>query len=304
MNAIAMTYHFLTQWSGLAARRLRGKFNSYLRLIRFDKPVGTLLLWFPTAWALWIANQGVPSVKLLVLFFLGTFCMRSAGCIINDMADRHIDKHVTRTRERPLTTGEVSLFEAFILLFVLLMVALFIVFYLPHLCLYYAFVAVLITILYPFCKRFFEAPQMVLGLAFSMGIPMAYVASNVSLDKTTLILFILNFIWIVAYDTLYAMVDREDDLRIGVKSTAVLFANHDSAVVLFLHLLLHSLWLLLGVIEQYTWLFYGCWLIGFGNLAYQQWLMRRREAAAYFKSFLTNVWYGSAMWLGLILQFQ
>lgn len=275
--------------------------HAYLRLMRFHKPAGILLLWFPTAWALWLANQGRPPAILVCYFLLGTILMRAAGCIVNDIADRHVDKHVRRTSMRPLTTGELGLAQAFMLLIVLLMAAFVIVIQLPSACFYYAMAAVFITVLYPFCKRFFQAPQLVLGLAFSMGILMAYAASGIYVDSSTILLFLLNFAWIVAYDTMYAMADREDDLRIGVKSTAILFAEYDRLIILLLQLSFHSLWLVLAVsLHSSSW-FYACWLCAWPILIYQQQRLSQKDPAAYLAAFFSNVWYGGVMWLALIL---
>ena len=269
--------------------------------MRFDKPVGIVLLWLPTAWALWIANEGMPPFSLMIYFLLGTVFMRAAGCIINDIADRDIDKHVRRTRLRPLTTGEISLFQAFILLFTLLVAALLVLIHLPLACFYYAIPALLVTVLYPFCKRFLQAPQLVLGVAFSMGIPMAYIASGVLPNVTMLLLFTLNFAWIVAYDTMYAMADREDDLRIGVQSTAVLFAQFDCSIVLLLQIFFHGLWLLLAYIQHYSLGFYSLWFVAAGILLYQQRLITSRDANLCLRAFSTNSWYGLLMWLALII---
>lgn len=276
------------------------KVVAYLRLMRFHKPVGIMLLWFPTAWALWIANQGYPSAPVFLYFFLGTVIMRAAGCVVNDIADRNIDKHVKRTRLRPLTTGEVGLPEAMGILFILLSAALYIVLQLPFECLYYAIAALLITLLYPFCKRFFQAPQLILGIAFSMAIPMVYSASNVSINAVTLLLMLLNIAWVIAYDTMYAMVDRADDLQIGVRSTAVLFARFDALMIFLLQTLCHGLWLVIAVTAHFTKGFYFFWCAGALILAYQQRLVNTRNEAACFRAFLMNAWYGMIMWLGLI----
>ena len=275
--------------------------QAYLRLMRFHKPVGTLLLWLPTAWALWIANSGTPPPILVIYFLLGTIFMRAAGCVMNDIADRHIDKHVKRTNARPLTTGEVSLQEAIIMLLLLLLAALLIVIQLPPVCFYYALAALFITVLYPFCKRFFEAPQLVLGLAFSMGIPMVFAASGQLINASMILLFILNFAWIVSYDTMYAMVDREDDLRIGVKSTAVLFAKHDSKIILLLQIFFHFLWFYLAFSKPYSQFFYIFWVVAGGILFYQQKCLRQQNLPAYFRAFSSNVWYGLVMWSALIV---
>lgn len=276
------------------------KFGAYLRLMRFHKPVGIMLLWFPTAWGLWVANNGAPSILLLTYFALGTIIMRSVGCVINDLADRRIDKHVQRTFARPITTGEIGVREALWLVFVLLLIALLIVLQLPLLCFYYALAALVVTIVYPFCKRFFQAPQLVLGIAFSMGIPMAYVASGAEYNLSMLVLCLLNFAWIVSYDTMYAMVDRPDDLRIGVKSTAILFAQYDKLIIMMLQVFFHLNWLLLGYLLHGSWSFYGFWIAGSLILLYQQYLMHQKKEKGYFSAFSSNIWYGFLMWLALL----
>jgi len=272
---------------------------AYFRLMRFHKPVGILLLWIPTAWALWIANHGKPTLALIAYFFSGTVLMRAAGCVVNDIADRHIDQHVKRTQMRPLTTGEVTLLEALSILFLLIFSAFLIVMQLPVACFYYAVIALFVTILYPFCKRFLEAPQLILGVAFSMGIPMAFSASGVMPDMAMFTLLIINFAWIVSYDTMYAMVDREDDLRIGVKSTAVLFAHHERLIIMLLQISFHVLWLFLAIRLHFSWLFYAGWLIASSILIVQQALVNRRDTQACFKAFSMNVWYGLLMWIAL-----
>ena len=269
--------------------------------MRFHRPAGILLLWLPTAWALWVANQGVPPFSLLCYFLFGTILMRAAGCVINDIADRHIDLHVKRTRMRPLTSGEVSLAEALILVLVLLFFALIILIQLPRDCFYYALMAVFLTILYPFCKRFIHGPQLVLGLAFSMGIPMAFAASNQAANSSMLYLLFINFLWILSYDTQYAMVDRDDDLRIGVKSTAILFADYDRLIIGFFQVFFHLLWLILAFKLNYSLFFFCCWLIAALILVYQQKLIAKRERGGCLQAFSSNSWYGLVMWLGILL---
>ena len=271
------------------------------RLMRFHKPAGIALLWLPTAWALWIANHGAPTLKLAIYFLLGTIFMRAAGCVINDIADRHIDKHVSRTKTRPLTTGEISLTEAWGLLLILLFAALYILLQLPIACFNYALIALLLTVIYPFCKRFIQAPQLVLGLAFSMGIPMAYAASGIKPNLCMLILFSLNFAWIVAYDTMYAMADKADDLRIGVKSTAIFFGRFDRLMIVLLQILFHGLWIVLALTQHYSPWFYGAWILGSSVLMYQQILIRSREPSLCLRAFSTSSLYGVLMWLGIIL---
>lgn len=276
------------------------KLGAYLRLMRFHKPAGIALLWLPTAWALWVANHGMPKISLIIYFLLGTIFMRAAGCVVNDIADRHIDKHVSRTKARPLTTGEVSLIEALLILFLLLVAALCVLIQLPAACFYYALVALLLTVLYPFCKRFFQAPQLILGLAFSMGIPMAYVASGVAPNLTMGVLFVLNFAWIVAYDTMYAMADRADDLRIGVKSTAILFGHFDCLIILLLQMFFHGLWVYLAVSQNYSMWFYTVWALSGWILVHQQLLIKNRDPALCLRAFSTNSLYGLLMWIGLM----
>jgi 4-hydroxybenzoate polyprenyltransferase len=279
------------------------KWNAHWRLMRFDKPVGTLLLWFPTAWALWLANKGVPSLKLLILFCSGTLLMRAAGCVINDIADRKIDKQVQRTQFRPLTTGELHLKEALVLLLILLCIAFSILLALPWACFYLGCIAFVISIIYPFCKRFFSAPQLILGLAFSMGIPMAYVASNKPLNSECVLLFILNFAWIVAYDTMYALTDKEDDLHIGVKSTAIYFARYDRLIIGILQCMVHVLWLYWALVETVRIGFYSVWTMATFVLVYQQYLIQNRTPKQCLDAFRVSIYYGALMWFAVAISF-
>ncbi len=250
-----------------------------------------------------MANHGTPPPVLIFYFLLGTVFMRAAGCVVNDIADRNIDKHVARTKHRPLTSGEVSLSEAIVILFFLLFFSLCVLIQLPPKCFYYALIALFVTILYPFCKRFFQAPQLILSLAFSMGIPMAYIASNSLPNENMWILFVLNFIWIVAYDTMYAMADRKDDLQIGVKSTAILFAHHDRSIILLCQLFFHGLWIILAKLNGYSNGFYILWVAAIPILIYQQILIRTREPTRCIRAFSTNSFYGLIMWVALVLNF-
>jgi 4-hydroxybenzoate polyprenyltransferase len=279
------------------------KWQAYFRLMRFHKPVGIFLLWWPTAWALWISSNGLPGIKLVFCFFLGTVFMRAAGCVVNDMADRNFDRHVQRTSLRPLTTGEVSVLEASIVVLILLLASMFILLQLPSTCVYYAIAALVVTLIYPFCKRFLQAPQLVLGIAFSMSIPMVFVAADVSFNPNLIVLLLINFFWVVAYDTMYAMVDREDDFRLGIKSTAILFASYDRMVILSLQIFLHGLWIILALQNHFSFKFYILWLVGAGFLAEQQRLVNTRQTEACFKAFNTNVWYGFCMWVSLMVAY-
>lgn len=274
--------------------------NAYYRLMRLDKPIGIVLLWYPTAWALWLANNQHPPFNLVILFLLGTILMRSAGCVINDIADRHLDKHVHRTQFRPLTCGEIHVAEAFILLGMLLLMSFLILLYLPLSCVFWAFFAALITVIYPFCKRYINAPQFILGLAFSMSIPMAYAASGTSLNKYTVFLLLINFLWTVAYDTMYAMVDKEDDLKIGIKSTAIYFERYDKLIIALLLGCMHLGWLFLGWNAGLTWSFYLCWAIATAVLMQQQKLIRLRVREQCFRAFLMSAYYGALMWIALM----
>lgn len=270
--------------------------------MRLDKPVGIWLLWFPAAWAFWVANQALPSWNLIFWFFFGTVVMRSAGCVINDLADRHIDIHVRRTEYRPITTGEVSVGRALALFVGLLMIALGILLELPLACAYYAVIGLGLTVVYPFCKRWIQAPQLVLSLAFSIAIPMVYVASKVPFDINMVGLLLINIFWVVAYDTMYAMVDREDDVVIGVKSTAVLLGRYDTTVVFVLQSVLHFLWLFIAFNLHLGYLFYIAWALGACIILIQQRLIHLSDSINCFKAFKISVWYGLIMWLSLILK--
>lgn len=274
--------------------------NAYGRLMRFDKPVGTALLWAPTAWALWLANHGAPSIKLVLYFFLGTVLMRAAGCVVNDMVDRSIDKEVKRTRLRPLASGELRLSQALRVLAGLLGLSGLIALQLPRTCWLEAGLALGITLAYPFAKRWLQAPQLILGLAFSMGIPMAYSASSALFDATMTLLFVLNFLWILAYDTLYALMDQEDDLRIGVHSTAILFDTHLPKIMVLLQIGFHGVWLYLGMTQVVSEWFDVCWVVGVGILNYQHTLLKKQTVDAYLQAFWWHAGYGLLMWMALL----
>lgn len=276
--------------------------QAYYHLLRLHKPVGTLLLWFPTAWALWLANEGMPPNSLVIYFFMGTLVMRSAGCLLNDLADRHVDPHVERTKNRPLVTKAVSLPRAIILLIALLCVALVILLQLPIACFKYAVTSLILTVIYPFFKRFFNAPQLILGLAFSMGIPMAYAASGVALSTTTGLLIVINFFWIVAYDTIYAMADKPDDLKIGVRSTAILFGDQDKNMVFLLQSLAQAGWLILAFQLHLNFAFYIAWGVNSIIFIQQQYCMRVMDVPDYLKIFTSNSLYGFLFWVALLLQ--
>ena len=271
---------------------------SWLQLIRFDKPIGTWLLWWPTFWALWLASQGQWS-WLYVWFALGTFLMRSAGCVMNDIADRNIDRHVTRTQSRPLTSGRVSVMSALALLFLLLLAALKVLLQLNPRCYPFAVFSVLISLGYPLCKRFFPTPQTVLAVAFSMGIPMAFAAFERPLSGDVAILWLINMMWVFAYDTLYACTDLPDDVKLGVHSSARFLGGHLTWVLVCLWISMQCLWL--GMAWTHGWgLGFGLfWILGSLQLVFQYQCLQKKE---YFRAFLSNHSYGLIMPLSLVLR--
>lgn len=275
----------------------------YYQLMRLHKPVGILLLLWPTYWALWLASVGMPDWHVLVIFTLGVIVMRSAGCVINDIADRRIDGHVERTQHRPLINGNVSVREAWWLFAGLLLVALLLVLQLNIQTRYLSFVALLLASAYPFMKRYTHLPQVVLGAAFGWSIPMVFMAVNQYVPSWIWWLYAANLTWTVAYDTLYAMVDREDDLRIGVKSTAILFGQYDRVSIAGLQI---ATLLGLAMVGQQLGLPLAYWAsLAIASILFiqHQWLIRSRTRAACFRAFRLNHWVGVVVWLGLILSF-
>ncbi|EEB77209.1 4-hydroxybenzoate polyprenyl transferase [marine gamma proteobacterium HTCC2148] len=279
------------------------KFQALLQLIRFDKPIGTLLLLWPTLWALWIAADGMPDWNLLIIFTLGTFLMRSAGCVINDLADRHWDGDVGRTSQRPLVTGAVSATEARLLFIGLLAAAFVLVLFTNPLTVKLSFIAVALASTYPFMKRYTNLPQVVLGAAFSWSIPMAFAAQTGELPANLWLLYLANLLWTMAYDTKYAMVDREDDLTVGIKSTAILFGQHDRLIIGLLQTTFLILMVIAGDRFSLHMPYYAA-LVGAAALCvYHQYLIRERERDACFKAFLHNNWVGAVIFAGLVLNF-
>ena len=275
--------------------------SACIQLMRLDRPIGTFLLLWPTLWALWLAGKGAPDPDIVLVFILGTVVTRAAGCIINDYADRNLDPHVERTRHRPLATGAVSIRLALILFTALLLIAFGLVWLLNPLARYLSIVAVALIVLYPFSKRVTHFPQCVLGLAFSMGIPMAYGALTGTLPMQAWVLFLANFLWIVAYDTRYAMADREDDRVIGIKSTAIAFGNYDNLIVGILHIASLVLIGLIGWENHLSWHFYLFLGLAAGLAGYQQYLCKDRDGGKSLSAFLNNNWIGAAIWCGLVL---
>ena len=285
----------------MGARRFARTLAPYLRLMRIDRPVGTLLLLWPTLAALWLAAQGMPPIGILAAFVVGTFLARSAGCVINDIADRNLDAHVARTRDRPLATAEVSLTGALVLLAMLASACLVVVLTLNRLAQALALGGALVATVYPFLKRWTHLPQAALGVAFSWGIPMAFAAVNGSVGGAAWLLFAASLVWIVAYDTIYAMVDRDDDVRIGIKSAAILFGRADRLIVAGLQLVALVLLLGLGTALTLGPAYYLALAAIGGLFGYQQWLIRRREREPCFRAFGNNVWVGFALFAGTVL---
>ncbi|KEF30850.1 4-hydroxybenzoate polyprenyltransferase [Marinobacter nitratireducens] len=281
---------------------IQSRLTDYARLLRVDRPIGSLLLLWPTYWALWLAGDGSPSIANILIFTLGVFFMRAAGCAINDFADRDWDKHVKRTMDRPLTAGRIQAWEAVALFAGLCLVSfLMVVLFTNTLTLYLSFAGALLAFIYPFMKRYTHLPQLFLGAAFSWAIPMAWAAEANELSQVTWLLFTANVLWTVAYDTLYAMVDRDDDLKVGIKSTAILFGDADKAIIGILQALVLLILIIVGVRSELGTFFY----LGVAGMAslfvYHQYLARDRERAGCFKAFLNNNWAGFSVFAGLFI---
>ena len=283
---------------------LTGRLREYARLMRLDRPIGTFLLLWPTLWGLWVAGEGQPSPLVVAVFVTGVFLMRSAGCVVNDYADRDFDPHVARTRDRPLARGSVSPREALGLLAVLCVTAFALVLLLNRLTLLFSLVALALALSYPFMKRYTHLPQLHLGLAFGWAVPMAFTAETGALPPPAAWLLLLAVVlWAVAYDTMYAMVDREDDLRIGVKSTAILFADLDRPLIGLFQVLTLGALALAGAAAGLGPLYYGGLVAAAGFAVYQQVLIRHRDPARCFRAFLNNNWFGGAVFAGLVLHY-
>ncbi len=275
------------------------KLYQYALLMRLNRPIGILLLLWPTLWALWIAGQGDPNILVTTVFVLGVILMRSAGCVINDYADRNIDPHVKRTRERPLAAKRVTEKEALILFVILCLTAFSLVLLMNILTIGLSVIAALLAAAYPFMKRYTHLPQVFLGAAFGFSIPMAFAAQTGEIPLIAWLLFVINILWTVVYDTLYAIVDREDDLLIGVKSTAILFGKADKLIIASLQFIVLLLLLYLGQLISASYLYYIGIFIAAMLAIYQQWLIKDREPARCFQAFLNNHWFGAAVFVGI-----
>ena len=286
----------------MSAQPKMASFSAYFRLMRLDKPIGIYLLLWPTLWALFLAQGGAPRFELLVIFVLGVALMRSAGCVINDYADRNIDKLIKRTQNRPITSGEVSPRSALILFFMLMSIAFGLVLMTNILTIQLAFIAAGLATLYPFTKRWTHLPQFVLGLAFAMSIPMAFAATNGNVPSGAWWVFSATVIWTVIYDTMYAMADREEDIKIGVKSTAVLFAKYDKLIIGIFQICLLFVFFKISEIFKLN-IFYDISVILTAFLMiYHQKMIKNREKIACFQAFLHNNFIGMVIFAGIMAQ--
>jgi len=285
---------------GLPAAR-REKIHAYLVLTRMDRPIGALLLLWPTWWALWLAAKDFPPIGPLVIFTLGVFAMRSAGCAINDYADRKLDPQVARTAGRPIASGRVTPREALVVFAGLLVFSFALVLFTNRLTILLSFAGAALAALYPFTKRYTNLPQVVLGAAFGWSIPMAFAAVTNTVPPLAWLLFIGNILWSVIYDTEYAMVDREDDLKAGAKSTAILFADADLVIIGILMGTFLLTMLFVGTRAELAWPYWIGLVATAGLFAYQQWLMRNRGRLACLAAFSHNKWVGLALWLGIVV---
>jgi 4-hydroxybenzoate polyprenyltransferase len=291
----------LSRWRH--AQALLQHYSRYWRLMRLHRPIGIWLLLWPTLWALWIASAGRPDAKVFAILVLGTIVVRSAGCVINDFIDRKIDPHVARTADRPLATGEVAPVEALLLFAALMLIALGLVLTLNTLTITFAVGGAVITVIYPFTKRYLSTPQFVLGVAFSWGVPMAFAAMLNDVPRVGWLLFLATVIWVVVYDTLYAMTDRPDDERIGVRSTAILFGELDRAFIAGLQALLLASLVLVGRSADLGAWYYGGLAAAALFCVYQLYLIKERDIVQSFRAFLNNAWFGGAVFAGILLDY-
>ena len=277
------------------------KLHLYEKLMRLDKPIGILLLLWPTLWGLWISSYGRPNWLILWIFILGTVLMRSAGCVINDYVDRDIDRHVERTQNRPLASGQVSTQEALLLAVVLALLAFSLILTLDLLVIVFSVPALLIAATYPFTKRFFAIPQAYLGIAFGFGIPMAYAANLGAVPLVAWVLLLANMFWAIAYDTEYAMVDRDDDIRIGIKTSAITFGKYDVLAVMVCYVTMLVILAGVGIRFKFGAFYYAGLLAAAGIMGYHYTLIKNRERDKCFKAFLHNNWVGVAIFAGIAL---
>jgi 4-hydroxybenzoate polyprenyltransferase len=284
--------------------RLTRRLTEYARLTRLDRPIGTWLLLWPALWALWVAGEGRPDPRVLLVFVVGVFVMRAAGCVINDLADRDIDPHVRRTRDRPLAARRMSPVEALVLFALLIGIALYLVTRLDPFTVKLAFVGALLTVSYPFVKRVFPMPQLYLGISFGgWSVLMAFAAQIGALPRVAFVLYIAAVIWAAIYDTIYAMIDREDDLKIGVKSSAILFADMDRFLIGVMQVMMLYALVLVGRNMHYGRWYQGGVLAAAVLFVWQQWLIRRRDPGGCLRAFVNNQYVGLVVFVGILLEY-
>jgi 4-hydroxybenzoate polyprenyltransferase len=295
---------FLSSERGAVCSKCLDRAREYALLIRLDRPIGIFLLLWPTLWALWIASKGQPDGQVFLVFVLGVFLMRSAGCVINDIADRKVDPAVQRTRNRPIAAGRVSVREAWVLFVVLCLLAFMLVLLMNRLTILLSLVAVVLAATYPFMKRYTYLPQVHLGLAFGWAVPMVFAAQTGALPKEAWLLLTSTVLWATAYDTMYAMVDREDDIRIGVKSTAILFGSADRIIIALIQVMLIWSLYLLGKQTAMAMPYYVGLAVAACFAVYQDFLIRRRDRAQCLMAFLNNNYFGAAIFAGIVVNYM
>lgn len=284
--------------------KILGTLDDYVQLTRLNRPIGIWLLLWPTLWAVWIAGRGRPDPRLFVIFVVGTVLMRSAGCAVNDYADRSFDPHVERTKERPLAAGRISTIEALVLFAVLSLIALLLALQLNKLTLLLAVCGAFLAVSYPFVKRYLSVPQMYLGITFGWGIPMAFAAQIEQVPRVAWLLLIANMLWVTVYDTIYAMVDRDDDVKIGVRSTAILFGDSDRHIIATLQAMTLLALYLVGRMLHMTGWYYAGLIAGALFFARHLWMIRNRDRSACFQAFLDNNYFGMSVFIGILLNYQ
>ncbi|SJM91805.1 p-hydroxybenzoate octaprenyltransferase [Crenothrix polyspora] len=283
--------------------RVTDRFEQYWLLARFDRPIGILILLWPSLWALWVASDGKPDLLVLTVICLGVILMRAAGCVINDYADRDFDPHVERTKQRPIAAGNVTPKEALIVFMVLCLCAFGLVLLLNIYTILLSFVAAFLAASYPFMKRYTQLPQAYLGIAFGFAVPMAFSAQTNSIPAIAWVMYLAVILWALVYDTMYAMVDKDDDLKIGVKSTAILFGDYDRHIMAMLQSIIFGLLITVGHMAQLGAFYYSGLLVAASLSVYQQQLILHREKALCFQAFLNNNWFGLAIFVGLVLDY-
>jgi 4-hydroxybenzoate polyprenyltransferase len=288
----------------MTKEQLLDRAKQYALLTRLDRPIGILILLWPTLWALWIASGGKPDVLVLTIFGLGVVLMRSAGCVINDYADRDFDPHVERTKQRPLAAGKVQPKEALVVFVVLCLCAFGLVLLLNTYTIMLSFAGAFLAASYPFMKRYTQLPQAYLGIAFGWAVPMAFAAQLNTIPSVAWVLYMAVVLWALVYDTMYAMVDKEDDLKIGVKSTAILFGAYDRQIMVVLQAIILGLLVKVGLMQHLGWPYYLGLSIAAGLSGYQQKLIFNRDKKRCFQAFLNNNWFGLAVFAGIFIDYS